>query len=110
MSEKEYDAWLADEEKWQAAEREIYERVSKEAANWKAQWPNHCVDCEGWGGAHSIVKVDFGPGGLEEYEPCHCTEDGTCPRCGEPGVLDPDSAEGPCKRCGWNHDDGCPRY
>lgn len=75
---------------------------------WERQWPNHCKTCEGHGVFTGTTKVDFGPGGLPDADPCHdCTEKGICARCGEPG-LDRETGEGPCTNCGWNYDDAAP--
>lgn len=55
---------------------------------YKAQWPDHCPDCEGWGGHTSSFDpspdgVSLGSGSYQEFDPCEtCYCKGKCPRCG----------------------------
>lgn len=67
-------------------------------------WPNHCKKCGGWGLFH--FTQNHGEPWLNEHltEPCECTLDMRCSRCGQ----EAEEGEGPCVFCGWNYDDGMP--
>jgi hypothetical protein len=77
---------------------------------WVARWPHSCRACRGWGigGKHWTSEDDY------DVDPCgDCSESGTCPRCGGPGLTseergDDSTGEGPCRLCGWDYDDGEP--
>jgi hypothetical protein len=77
---------------------------------WVARWPKSCRTCRGWGAGrkHWTSEDDY------DVDPCpSCSEAGTCPRCGGPGLTsegrgDDSTGEGPCKLCGWDYDDGEP--
>jgi hypothetical protein len=74
---------------------------------YESQWPNYCRRCGGWGGSTFDQGHPYGATTAYEtlFEPCEfCTEDLICARCGEPGLGE--DADGPCKFCGWNYDDG----
>lgn len=92
------------------------ETNAKRAA-YAAQWPNHCPDCEGWGGHSSSYDpspagVSLGGGSYQEFDPCEtCYCKGKCPRC---GALMADGQElfdhdTPCLSCGFTEGtDGMP--
>jgi hypothetical protein len=83
-----------------------FEEITEHNERWKKQWPNHCSKCCGWGGTGYTEMHGFTYGAGEQmFDPCDCTIEGKCPRCGKKG-LTPDEGEGPCKHCGWNYDDG----
>lgn len=95
------------------------EAAQKAQEAWAAQWPNHCKTCKGVGGwvdtfDPSPAGVPLGAGVMHDCDPCpDCVERGICPRCGQPGLTDEErgddsTGEGPCKQCGWNHDDALP--
>lgn len=96
------------EEPWEAAERDHAERIEREAAAWRARWPNHCKHCGGWGGFAYVQS--HGPGLREPMvDLCDDPEDlRTCHRCGELGCDE--DGNGPCTACGWDNDDGVPQY
>ena len=76
---------------------------------WRQQWPSHCPDCEGWGGA--TFKYDVGPAGVslspptvEEFDPCgECVGHGECPRCATDAwdSYDYEPGELTCPECGF---------
>jgi hypothetical protein len=71
---------------------------------WKAQWPNHCKACGGWG-AWQYAE----PSGELTIERCTALPEGTCHRCGTLDAIDPEDEMHPqCRECGWNFDDGVP--
>ena len=114
MTERERDASIdAKATEKQRAKKEQEARIArvlaKQAAKWKAKWPEHCKVCGGKGG--STFYQSHGDGGRAEplFEPCQECGNGKCPRCGEFG-LNPDTDDGPCAWCGWNYDDACPEY
>lgn len=85
---------------------------------WVIQWPNYCRSCQG-SGLHTWTEngAPHGAGfwAMPMSELCSvCSEIGNCPRCSQPGLTsedrgDNDTGSGPCKFCGWNEDDACPR-
>ena len=84
------------------------EKTKAAIVAWKEKWPNYCQECDGAGKHLWFEKRDCGysePMG----EPCECTEQGICPRCGAQGI-DHETAEGPCSECGWNFDDSMPEH
>ena len=87
-------------------ERREYQAIQEAASAWKARWPGHCAHCEGAGGTHSPA-TRWEP---EDYTQCAaCVEEAKCARCGEEYALTEDG-DGPCRVCGWNFDDACPRH
>ena len=89
---------------------ENFQRSRRAVTAWLERWPRHCEECRGRGCWSSPGSWDApGDGG-----PCEgCTEQGICPRCGEPGLTaesrgDSSTGEGPCSACGWDYDDSCP--
>ena len=86
---------------------ELREQIAARNAEWTRQWPKHCNKCGGWG----VFTYEQGhPYGMTTaYEtmtdPCDCTADGRCARCGKADALG-EECDGPCKFCGWNYDDG----
>lgn len=76
------------------------------AETWRADWPQHCRSCGGWGD-HEYERVGL-PIMVEPRiaRECDSTDPHRCHRCGMPG-LDEDS-NGPCGSCGWDYDDGDP--
>lgn len=73
--------------------------VDQQIRDWETKWPNHCQKCHGRGGF-------FYPATREEPEstdPCDCTLQGLCPRCGITGLNE--DGEGPCDNCSWDYDD-----
>ncbi len=91
-------------------------KVQADRAQWVAKWPTYCRICGGAGGFvhHGIRYYSDGSGEPDDYEPCSCTEQGICPRCGEKGLLRRIGADDiaeiapPCTSCGWNDDDSLP--
>jgi hypothetical protein len=79
------------------------------AEAWRAQWPNHCRACGGWGGHnYPATGPSYSCGGEPEgFDLCEELNDYQCHRCGAFGALD-DDRNGPCNKCGWNYDDGVP--
>lgn len=76
-------------------------------AQWLEQWPNHCPNCEGWGGRSSPGTYWEPP----DFDICPCFDDGKCPRCGKEGWPGEDfDEEAPCEFCGWEplNADGAP--
>ena len=71
--------------------------------DWEAKWPNYCRKCNGAG--HSFYPATWEA--PEESDPCDCTYDGICARCGYKGLKE-DTGDGPCTLCGWNYDDARP--
>jgi hypothetical protein len=85
-------------------------RAEEVRADWVAQWPNYCRECGGEGLHHypGVYRYPDGSGEPPSTDPCEgCVCQGKCSRCGAEG-LDPETAEGPCKTCGWNYDDAIP--
>jgi DnaJ-class molecular chaperone len=104
------DEYFGDLEAQKAADREVVEKIKKAAEEWRARWPNHCKACHGWGGKIFTQSHSYGMGSASEqiFEPCDATEKlETCHRCGELGLSE--EAEGPCKFCEWNYNDGEPQ-
>ncbi len=85
--------------------------------NYAKEWPNHCTDCEGWGGHSSSYDpspagVSLGGGSYQEFDPCEtCYCKGKCPRCGAlmadgQELFDKDT---PCLSCDFTEGtDGMP--
>lgn len=98
-----YDPAQDEEDRREREEMERYYAQAKEAqAAYRAQWPNHCKRCGGWG----LLGWTEAHGERFE-EPCDdCVAAGLCPRCGAEG-LDSENPE-PCPTCGWNNDEGLP--
>lgn len=96
------------EDSFQVEMDRYYQHVREEIDAWNKRWPNACTDCHGWG-VH--VFYSFNRDVPDEQDPCNCTcEDRDaqkCPRCGAYSGLTED-AEGPCRWCAWNYDDGAP--
>lgn len=93
------------------------DEISKQIAAWKAAYPNHCQKCLGSGGETYYQSVPYGMGSTQMpiYEPCDCTTEGKCARCGELGLTseergDESTGDGPCKFCQWNYDDCLPTH
>lgn len=75
------------------------DREGQAVRNWVELWPDHCWECNGWGG-HPSPAVSLAPGYFTDFEPCeYCIEEGRCPRCGEDGL------ESVCDVCGWDQGD-----
>lgn len=79
---------------------------------WEAAYPTHCRECggcgvhpeRGWFDCRANVGIP------DETEPCVCTENGFCPRCGYYCAPAVDSGfEGPCPICGWTYYDYPPQ-
>jgi hypothetical protein len=80
---------------------------------WLKRWPKHCTKCDGWGGFFSTYDpspsgVSLSPGYMDDYEPCDCIEECSCPRCGKRvpfGYAHPEK-DGEfidvCSYCGWD--------
>lgn len=66
-------------------------------AAWKAQWPDHCPDCMGEGG-HVIRQTRWEP---EDYQVCHCVEEGHCPRCKSDLDFSDKTDVSVCPVCFW---------
>lgn len=83
--------------------------INAQREAYKAQWPDHCPDCEGWGGHMSNYDpspagVSLGGGHFTEFDPCGtCYCKGKCPRCGGLMALGQDllEEETPCAWCGF---------
>jgi hypothetical protein len=74
-------------------------------AAWKAEWPNYCRACGGWG----LIDYQDAATGETGAVPCKALPEGTCHRCVAPDGIDPQDEVGRgCRRCGWNGDDGLP--
>lgn len=87
--------------------------VAAERFAYAQRWPNHCPDCEGWGGHlgsydPSPAGVSLGSGSFTEFDPCEsCYCKGACPRCGASmgdgqELFDNDT---PCLSCGFKEGD-----
>ena len=91
---------------------------TKAINDWLDQWPDYCEECKGWGEFQESQSYPYGSTSATHYwsEPCECTENGICARCGEEGLTneangDESTGDGPCKFCGWDYDDGlAPEY
>ena len=89
----------------------MHEKAQAERAAWIAQWPKYCVFCDGFGEVGDIGGHDDSGG--NNADPCECTINGRCPRCGQNGLTCEDSGDettgdGPCTYCGWNYGDHAP--
>jgi hypothetical protein len=86
------------------------DRTESAQKAWQSRWPGHCVRCKGTGIHH------LGEYYLQGAElPCaQCVCKGTCARCGtpEPSLVGLVCLTrfGPCRACGWNHDDALPEF
>lgn len=90
------------------------EKLRIAVEDYKKNWPNFCVHCEGRG-VHIWTEngAPWGEGfwAMPMQEPCDdCTGIGKCPRCGQAGLTDEEkgndtTGDGPCKFCGWNYED-----
>jgi hypothetical protein len=79
-------------------------------AAWFEQWPGACEKCDGAGVHYSIENgAPHGAGfwAMDCEDPCVCTEQLKCARCGQEDALNEDG-EGPCPACGWDYDDFAP--
>lgn len=92
---------------------DIQTMISTRRFAYAQRWPNHCTDCEGWGGHTSSYDpspagVSLGGGSFTEFNPCEtCYCNGLCPRCGGPmtdgqELFDEDT---PCPSCGFKEGD-----
>jgi hypothetical protein len=94
-----------------------------EIAAYRANWPNHCKACHGWGGGYTTYDpspsgVTLGHGVMHDFDTCAaCVDKGLCPRCGEElssGWSDLALRTEPptthCPACRWRDDEtlGCP--
>jgi hypothetical protein len=72
-------------------------------------YPNHCVECGGWGGTFyhddpSACGVSLSSGYMIECDPCdYCVGEGNCPVCGE-ALLEDDGYFTKCASCEWTED------
>jgi hypothetical protein len=72
-------------------------------------YPNHCVECGGWGGKFyhddpSAGGVSLSSGCMIEFDPCEsCVGEGNCPVCGE-SLLDTEDGAAICSHCLWNEE------
>jgi predicted nucleic acid-binding Zn-ribbon protein len=86
---------------------QLFEKAKEDAAQWVSKWPGHCPKCRGNGG-RSYAATRWEPGG---FDLCSCWESGKCPRCGhqhpETSRFSEDG-EGPCEKCGWDHQNYTP--
>ena len=92
--------------------KELVEKSARQIAMWEKRWPNYCRKCNGEGQFISYYNpspsgVSLGSGYIEDIEPCICTENSICARCGS-NALNEDGS-GPCQVCDWNYDD-CKPY
>lgn len=71
-------------------------KSSGEIAFWERRWPRHCRECDGAG--------VLGSG--EFIEPCFCTEEEICPRCGFRNREGWSADCEPCEVCGWDWGNG----
>ena len=84
--------------------------VNEKRKEYDLQHPNHCKECEGWGGEEDYFDpspsgISLGAGSMAEWDSClHCIDKGKCPRCAaeypkdENGYFDTDK---PCEACGF---------
>lgn len=87
--------------------------ISAKRFAYAQRWPNHCPDCEGWGGHSSSYDpspagVSLGGGSFTEFDPCEtCYSKGNCPRCGGPMADGQElfDADTPCPSCGFKEGD-----
>jgi hypothetical protein len=106
FKDAEYEAAMLEAEQEAQYLEEYYSEVEKHNDDFRKKWPNHCTKCGGWG-MHEFVEMHGFNHGCGEHmaDPCECTEEGKCARCGKENALG-EECEGPCKFCGWNYDDG----
>jgi len=87
----------------------------EKVSTYKAKWPHHCQECDGWGGATSYYDpspagISLAPGYMVDFDPCQeCLEKNICPRCGEHSEMMVESAAGyydefKCSKCGWSEE------
>lgn len=102
----EYEAAMLEAENEAEYWKDYSDNINEINEEFRSKWPNHCKDCGGWG-LHSFTEMHgFNHGSGEEItDPCECTENGKCPRCGKEDALD-EEGQGPCPKCNWNYDDG----
>lgn len=93
------------------------ENMAEVQKQWLDKWPNYCTRCGGWGGFWSQYDpspagVSLSPGSMVDFDPCGCSEQARCPRCGSSNTIDYEDDDQPCSVCGWNwgkgDDDGMP--
>ena len=106
LSDYQYEQELIQYEEEQKYWDELNKKVEEQNEEFRKKWPDHCTKCGGWGLDSFTEMHGFNHGcGEEITDPCECTENGQCARCGEENALG-EECEGPCKFCGWNYDDG----
>jgi hypothetical protein len=72
-------------------------------AAWKAEWPNYCRACSGWGCFQRYNAVNR----ETTITLCDVLPAGSCHRCGASDGIDPEDEVGRgCRHCGWSYDDG----
>lgn len=91
---------------------EVILESERELRRFQDEWPHYCRTCAARGEHHyeedpSPSGVGLSPGTICFYDPCVCTENGFCPRCGT-RAWDVDSGEDvgeECASCSWRFDD-----
>lgn len=86
------------------------EKYEKAVAEFENRWPNYCRHCGAHGEtSYSENLAPHGSGRMwmyEFHEPCNCSEDGICPRCGaswpQEDIVKIIEEQLPCPHCGWN--------
>ena len=117
-TKQDYDSWLdaadAAFKEDEAILADINVKVEVDRVAYTQLYPNHCINCEGWGGhAAREFRGMYGMSAAYEdtFDTCpECVDKGKCPRCSTENALNEDG-EGPCPNCGWNYNcDGMPQY
>jgi|SRR6266542_7053771 len=87
--------------------KHAFDGYEQAKAEYERQWPNHCRECNGYGGFSSSYDpspagVGLASGWMQDFDTCSaCVDEGRCPRCA--GSVE-DDASVPCARCGWTAD------
>lgn len=67
-------------------------------SDFRALWPEACVECLGWGGCFLTDAAT----GHQVFEECmNCLGMGRCPRCGTEYVM-PSGPNPVCPHCAWD--------
>ncbi len=89
-------------------ERDMH-RYEQALAEYETRWPGYCKHCGGEG--TTSYQENLAPHGsgrrwmYEFIEPCTCTEEGRCPRCGQDWpreeIVETIEEQLPCPYCNW---------
>lgn len=87
--------------------------ISDERKKYRRQWPNYCIECDGWGfikacyvKSHSDNPITSSVKVVQVTCP-ECLIKDLCPRCGQDSLSNDTDY---CGACGWDEDEGLMSY